>query len=171
MTEPAGDGRGSGLDAAVGRVVNAANTIALVALVAMSLVTVLDVAGRYLLNRPLPGALELTELLMVFLVFGAFARTEWHNGHVDVDVLVNRFPPRARALCEGAAALLSAAFWGAIAWRTWVRALDIRGAGETSTNLGLPIWPFVVVAAVGSGLFTVVLLYRRVDVVRRLIRS
>ena len=171
MTEPAGDARSTGFDAAVRRCVGAANTIGLVALVAMTLVTVVDVAGRYLLNRPLPGALELIELLMVFLVFGSFAFTEWQSGHVDVDVLVNRFPPRARAVCEGAAALLSAAFWGAIAWRTWVRALDIRGAGETSTNLGLPIWPFVGIAAAGSALFAVVLVIRRVDVVRGLIRS
>ena len=171
MTPPAGDSRGTGLDAVVRRCVGAANTIGLVALVAMTLVTVVDVAGRYLLNRPLPGALELIELLMVFLVFGSFAFTEWQSGHVDVDVAVNRFPPGARAVCEAAAALLSAAFWGAIAWQTWVRALDIRAAGETSTNLGLPIWPFVVIAAAGSALFAVVLVARRVDVVRRVIRS
>ena len=170
MSAPAGDGRGTGLDTAVRRGVGVVNAIGLVALVAMTLVTVVDVGGRYLLNRPLPGALELSELLMVFLVFGCFAYTELQNGHVDVDVLVLRFPPWGRAACEAAAALLSAGFWGAIAWRTWVRALDIRGAGETSTNLGLPIWPFVGVAAAGSVLFTAVLLYRRVDVVRRLIR-
>ena len=170
MSAPAGDGRGTGLDTAVRRGVGVVNAIGLVALVAMTLVTVVDVAGRYLLNRPLPGALELSELLMVFLVFGCFAYTELQSGHVDVDVLVNRLPPRGRAACEALAALLSAGFWGAIAWRTVLRALDIRGAGETSTNLGLPIWPFVGIAAAGSALFTFVLLYRRLFVVRRLIR-
>lgn len=171
MSAPADEGRVTGFDAGVRRLVAGANGIGLVALVAMTLVTVLDVGGRYLLNRPLPGALELSELLMVFLVFGCFAYTELQSGHVDVDVLVNRFPPRGRAVCEALAALLGAGFWGAIAWRTMVRALDIRAAGETSTNLGLPIWPFVGVAAAGSALFTFVLLYRRWDVVRRLVRS
>ena len=170
MSTPAGDGRGTGLGAAVRRSVGVANGIGLVALIAMTLVTVVDVGGRYLLNRPLPGALELSELLMVFLVFGCFAYTELQSGHVDVDVLVNRLPPWGRAACEALAALLSAGFWGAIAWRTVLRTLDIRGAGETSTNLGLPIWPFVGIAAAGSALFTFVLLYRRLDVVRRLIR-
>jgi TRAP-type C4-dicarboxylate transport system permease small subunit len=171
VSAPAGDGGKTPLDAAVRRCVGVANGIGLVALVAMTLVTVVDVAGRYLLNRPLPGALELSELLMVFLVFGCFAYTELQNGHVDVDVLVNRFPPWGRAVCEALAALLSAGFWGVVAWRTAVRALDIRAAGETSTILGLPIWPFVGIAAAGSVLFTFVLLYRRFDVVRRLVRS
>ena len=170
MSAAAGDGPATRADAVVRRLARAANGVGLVALVAMTLVTVLDVGGRYLLNRPLPGALELSELLMVFLVFGCFAHTELVNGHVDVDVLVNRFPPRGRAVCEALAALLGAGFWGAIAWRTVVRALDIRGAGETSTNLGLPIWPFVAIAAAGSALFTFALLYRRWDVVRRVIR-
>ena len=160
----------TGLDTVVRRGVGAANAIALVALVAMTLVTVVDVAGRYLLNRPLPGGLELSELLMVFLVFGCFAFVELQNRHVDVDVLVNRFPPWGRACCEGLAGLLSAGFWGAIAWRSMIRALDIRAAGETTTNLGLPIWPFIGVAAIGSALFTVVLLIRRFEVVRRLVR-
>ena len=157
-------------DAVLRRCVRVLNGVGLLALAVLALVTVTDVVGRYAFNRPLLGALELSELMMVFLAFGCFAYTELQNGHVDVDVLVLRFPPWGRAACEAAAALLSAGFWGAIAWRTWVRALDIRGAGETSTNLGLPIWPFVGVAAAGSVLFTAVLLYRRVDVVRRLIR-
>jgi TRAP-type C4-dicarboxylate transport system permease small subunit len=171
VSAPAGDGGKTPLDAAVRRCVGVANGIGLVALVAMTLVTVVDVAGRYLLNRPLPGALELSELLMVFLVFGCFAYTELQNGHVDVDVLVNRFPPWGRAVCEALAALLSTGFWGVVAWRTAVRALDIRAAGETSTILGLPIWPFVGIAAAGSVLFMFVLLYRRFDVVRRLVWS
>jgi TRAP-type C4-dicarboxylate transport system permease small subunit len=169
VSAPTGAGPETGFEAAVRRTVGAASRVGLVALVAMTLVTVLDVGGRYLLNRPLPGALELSELFMVFLVFGCFAYTELQNGHVDVDVLVNRFPRWGRVLCEGLAGLLSAAFWGAVAWQTAVRALDIRGAGETTTILGLPIWPFVAIAALGSALFAFVILVRRADVLRRLV--
>ena len=157
------------LEALLRRAIGVASAISLVALAAMTAVTVVDVAGRYLLNRPLPGALELSELLMVFLVFGAFAVTERRGGHVDIDVVVNRFPPRGRALSESFAALLSMGFWGAITWRTALHAQNIRTAGETTPNLGLPTAPFVWMAAVGTALFTLALLGRTLAALRRIV--
>ena len=152
------------------RAIGVGNAVSLASLVVMTLVTVVDVAGRYLFNRPLSGALELSELLMVFLVFGAFAVTELQNGHVDIDVLVARFSPRARALSESFAALLSVGFWGVITWRTALHAQNVRAAGETTPNLSLPIAPFVWVAAVGTAFFTLALAVRLLGALRRLAR-
>jgi TRAP-type transport system small permease protein len=152
------------------RAIGVANVVSLVGLVAMTVTTVIDVGGRYLFNRPLPGALELSELFMVFLVFGAFAVTELRNGHVDIDVLVAKLPPRGRALSETFAALLSAAFWGAITWRTALHAENVWRAGETTPNLGLPIGPFVWVAVIGTLLFTLALLARTFAALTRLRR-
>ena len=151
------------------RAIGIASAISLLALVAMTFVTVADVVGRYLFNRPLSGALELSELLMVFLVFGAFAVTERRGGHVDIDVVVNWLPPRGRALSESFAALLSLSFWGAITWRTALHAQNVRAAGETTPNLGLPIAPFVWMAALGTALFTLALLPRIVAALQRLV--
>ncbi len=150
--------------------IGVANVLSLAGLVAMTIITVVDVAGRYLFNRPLPGALELSELLMVFLVFGAFAVTELRNGHVDIDVVVNRMPPRARACSETLAAVLSTAFWGAITWRTALHAQNVWRAGETTPNLGLPIAPFVWIAAGGTLLFTLALFARIVAAFQHLFR-
>ena len=44
---------------------------AMVILGAMMLLTVIDVFGRYLLNRPLVGSTEVTEVMMVTLAFFA----------------------------------------------------------------------------------------------------
>ena len=151
--------------------IGVANLVSIIALVAMTAVTVIDVAGRYLINRPLLGALELSELLMVFLVFGAFAVTELRNGHVDIDVVVTKLPPRAQALSETLAAVLSTAFWGAITWRTALHAQNVWRAGETTPNLGLPIAPFVWVAPAGTLLFTLALVARTLAAVRRAVRS
>lgn len=150
--------------------IGVANVVSLLGLVAMTTVTVVDVAGRYLFNRPLPGALELSELLMVFLVFGAFAVTELRNGHVDIDVVVTKLSPRWQALSETFAVLLSTAFWGAITWRTALHAQNVWHAGETTPNLSLPIAPFVWVATAGTLLFTLALVARALAALRRLVR-
>ena len=147
------------------------NGVGLLALVVLALVTVTDVAGRYLFNHPLLGALELSEFMMVFVAFGCFAYTELHNGHVDVDVFVIRFPPRARALCESFAALLSTGLWGVIAWRTATQAQKVRAASEVTSNLLLPVHPFIWVAAVGSGAFALMLLVRTLKALRRVASS
>ena len=150
--------------------VGVANVLSLAALVVMTTVTVADVTGRYLLNRPLPGALELSELLMVFVVFGAFAVTELRNGHVDIDVVVTKMSSRGRALSETFAALLSTAFWGAITWRTALHAQNVWRGGETTPNLGLPIAPFVWIAAAGTLLFTLALVAKVYAAFQRLTR-
>src|SRR5262249_54963866 len=113
---------------------------------------------------------ELSELLMVFLVFGAFAVTELRGGHVDIDVVVLRLPPRLRALSESLAAVLSMGFWGAVAWRTAVHAANVGAAGDTTPNLGVPLAPFVWIAAAGTALFTLALAARAVGALRRLAR-
>ena len=145
----------------------ALNGTGLLALVVLALVTVIDVIGRYVFNRPLLGALELSELMMVFLAFGCFAYTELQNGHVEVDVFVNRFPPKARAACESFAAVLSTGLWGLIAWRTAMQAQKVRVASEVTSNLLLPVYPFLWVAAVGSAAFALTLLIRTVKALRR----
>ena len=155
------------VDALVQRGVRTLNGIGLLALVVLTLVTVADVVGRYVFNRPLLGALELSELMMVFLAFGCFAYTELQNGHVDVDVFVNRFPARARAGCEAFAAALSTGFWGLIAWRTALQAQKIRAANEVTSNLSLPAYPFIWVAALGSAAFALMLLLRTLKALRR----
>ncbi len=143
------------------------NGTGLLALVVLALVTVIDVIGRYVCNRPLLGALELSELMMVFLAFGCFAYTELQKDHVEVDVFVNRFPPRARAACETFAAVLSTGLWGLIAWRTAMQAQKVRAASEVTSNLLLPVYPFLWVAAVGSAAFALTLLIRTLKALRR----
>jgi TRAP-type C4-dicarboxylate transport system permease small subunit len=138
----------------------AASAVAVIALAALAAVTVFDVAGRYLFNKPLLGAIELSEFLMVFLSFGALALAELRNGHITVDFFVAALPERARALLDAAAALLGMMFWGFVAWRAAVHAQRIWEFGEVSANLLLPTWPFYLAVTVGCGLLSLALIGR-----------
>lgn len=135
----------------------AAGAVAVAALAALAVVTVLDVSGRYLLNRPLLGAVEMSEFLMVFLSFGALALAEMRGSHISVDFFVTALPGRARALLEAAAATLGIAFWSFVAWRAAVQAGRVREVGEVSSNLLLPTWPFHLAVTVGCGLLAIAL--------------
>lgn len=138
----------------------AASAIAVIALAALAVVTVLDVGGRYFLNKPLLGAVEMSEFLMVFLSFGALALAELRNSHITVDFFVTALPGRARALLDAIAALLGILFWSFVAWRAAVHAQRISEAGEVSANLTIPTWPFYLAVTVGCGLLALALIGR-----------
>ena len=66
--------------------------ICVTALMGMMVLTAFDVFGRYFLNRPIRGALELTEFLLVIAVSAGFAYTQTTNGHISVELFVMRLP-------------------------------------------------------------------------------
>ena len=74
----------------------AASTVAVIALAALGVITVVDVGGRYLFNKPLLGAIEMSEVLMAFLSFGALALAELRNSHITVDFFVRAFRSACR---------------------------------------------------------------------------
>ena len=144
----------------------AAGVVATAALAALAIVTVVDVTGRYAFNKPLFGAVELSEFLMVLLGFGALALAEQRNSHITVDFFVAALPRRLQALLEALGALLGMAFWGIVAWRAAVHAGRIREAGEVSANWGIPTYPFYLAVTLGSALLAVVLIARMLRALR-----
>ena len=61
--------------------------IAAIMLMALMLVTCIDVVGRYAFNNPIPGAIELTHMSMAMQGFGVRPVVTWRGGHRVVDVL------------------------------------------------------------------------------------
>jgi TRAP-type C4-dicarboxylate transport system permease small subunit len=144
----------------------AAGVMAVIALAALAGVTIVDVTGRYLLNKPVFGSIEISEFLLVLLGFGGLALAELRNSHITVDFFLTALPNRVQAVLTAAAALLGIVFWGFVAWRAVVHAGRIAAAGEVSANWGVPTYPFYLCAAFGSGLLAVVLVGRLVRALR-----
>jgi TRAP-type transport system small permease protein len=139
-----------------------ASAVAVAALALLAAVTVLDVGGRYLLNKPVFGSIEISEFLMVILGFGGLALAEMRNGHITVDFFVSALPARPQALLEAAGALLSIVFWAFVAWRAAVHASRVASAGEVSANWLVPTYPFYLAVTFGAGLLALVLSARLV---------
>jgi TRAP-type C4-dicarboxylate transport system permease small subunit len=114
-----------------------------VALFCMMLLTTTDVAGRYLFNAPITGAFELTEYLVLILIFSFLCNAQSHKDHVSVDLLFNKLPKKIRnganILNHVACLLLSAL----IVWMSILKALELKEVGEASPNLVIPVYPFV----------------------------
>ncbi|MBW1911806.1 MAG: TRAP transporter large permease subunit [Deltaproteobacteria bacterium] len=142
----------------VGRICNAVNGAGASILVVMMLLTVVDVFGRYFLNRPVLGAYELTQFMVVIVVFFGMAYTAMKRGHVSLDLLLEKFPNRVRGFIETITNILSLSLFALIAWQSVLQANILRLKGEVSESLLVPVYPLLWIIAFGSVLLCVVIL-------------
>jgi TRAP-type C4-dicarboxylate transport system permease small subunit len=116
--------------------------IAAIALFAMMALTFADVIGRKLLDASIPGSLEITELLMLAVIFVALPLTSLHGEHVMFDLLEPMLPARLRAWQHRIANLVCVALLAGAAWLVWVRAARTLDEGDVTAQLRVPLAPF-----------------------------
>lgn len=139
----------------VAKVLNALEIVSALVIFAIMGVTVVDVVGRYVFNAPLPGSFELTQLLMVLVIFSALPAVCRAGAHITVDVLLNMVPKRIRkwplAVC-GVAMAVILAFLAVV---MWFRAGEVWAVGDTTTYLQVPLGPFAYYIAIACGVAAV----------------
>lgn len=124
--------------------------IAALSLVAMTLITVTDVAGRYLFSAPLRGADELTVITLAVAVFSGLPLAIAQRGMISVEVLSVLMPPAmqraARIFCD----LVAGTFLAFCAWQIVQKAEKIAAYGDTTLFLRIPLAPLTWVIAVAT---------------------
>jgi TRAP-type transport system small permease protein len=126
--------------------------LAAVALFAIMALTLVDVAGRKAINTSVPGSLELTELLMVVVIFAGLPLVSLRGEHVVFDSLDAMLSSRLVRLQTAVMDVLCAAALAGVAWLMWVKAGQIAAFGDTTAALKIPQAPFVVLMSLLCGL-------------------
>ena len=116
----------------------------------MMLLTVADVFMRTFFNAPITGTTEITEFMMVIVVFPALAWCAVQRRHVKVDLLVGFLPPRVQTVIDSITLLLALCIYIIITWHSMLEAMDVY---TTTALLNLPHAPFYWVLTVGLALF------------------
>lgn len=122
--------------------------IAVLGLCSMSLLTVIDAGGRYLLNHPIIGSVELIELMMVAVIFSSIPLMTRARGHIVVDSFSHFFPATVQRLQDRIAALISLLVSSCLAWITLHKAQTTADYGDITAMLGIPLAPFVYFMAI-----------------------
>lgn len=130
----------------------ALSVIAAVLLFSMMALTVTDVAGRYLFSHPLPGAFELTQLLLAWLIFAGLPIVSARGGHISIGLLDRFFVGRLGRAASILIDLVGAGVTGLIAWRLWVLGTRMAEYGDRFAFLPLSkavvAYPMSLLAAV-----------------------
>ncbi|AMG88705.1 TRAP transporter small permease [Bordetella parapertussis] len=122
--------------------------IVVISLCGMSLLTVADATGRYLLNRPIMGTVEMVELLMVAVIFASIPLVTRARGHITVDSFSHLFSPATLRAQDCVAGLLALTVSACLAWVALRKAQSTADYGDMTPMLNIPLAPFVYAMAV-----------------------
>ena len=133
-----------------------------VALVAITATTVVSVVGRALIPLGMgavPGDFELVQAGMLFAVFAFMPWCHVERGHAIVAIVTDRLPVRVSAVAEFVWDVVMLAVATFVIWRLWLGMLDKLGNGESTFILRIPLWMIYSAGLVGAAVFVVVALY------------
>jgi TRAP-type C4-dicarboxylate transport system permease small subunit len=117
------------------------------ALFAMMILTFADVTGRKFLSA-IPGAFELSEMLMVVLLFSSLPLVAWHAEHVCFELVDTMYKGRWNAWSRRFMDACCAIAFGSLAFATWGLAQRTIAEHEVSIRLQISIGIFVYLMAV-----------------------
>lgn len=140
--------------------IEASGKLGVIALSFMALFTFSDVFLRYFFNRPIIGSVEVTEALMVCVVFLGIAWCALKGEHIAVDILAHKISKNAQKIADSFNYILTAVAGLLVATQSFSRASFVKDMGINSPLLNLPRYPFLLISSFGFALlFLVALLH------------
>jgi TRAP-type C4-dicarboxylate transport system permease small subunit len=136
------------------------------AIFAMMLHITADVLMKLVFNAPLPGALEIvTYIYMVACTFLPLAHVMVSRSMIIVEVFTQGLSRKGVLGIESLAALLSCAYFGAMAVMSGLQAAAKTRMGEIqdATYFELPVWPMRWVVVLACALVAVAALLSAID--------
>jgi TRAP-type transport system small permease protein len=119
------------------------SALAALALFAIMWLTLIDVTSRKLLSGSVPGSLEVTELLMVVVIFAGLPLVALRGEHVVFDSLDPLLAPGVRRAQNFVIDALCAAAWAGVGWLMAVKGSQMLEYGDKTQQLGLTLGYFV----------------------------
>jgi len=112
-------------------------------LFAMMALTAVDVFQRYVVGASIRGSFEITELMMVVLIFAGLPLVSLKGDHVAVDLLDHVLPEAVRRVLRVTAHLVCGAALLGMSWLLWRKAGQVVEYGDVTAALRITLWPFV----------------------------
>lgn len=130
------------LDALSRRISGVTAIIASLCTFALAIAITTDVVSRMVTGRSLPGLVEVSETLLVMLVFLGMAFTSYTGGQIAVDLVTGSLPRRISAWVRSVGDVITLALLVWLVSATYTRTIDSFLGGEFKFGLvHWPLWP------------------------------
>jgi TRAP-type C4-dicarboxylate transport system permease small subunit len=128
-------------------------------LLAMMALTFVDVGGRYLFNAPIPGAFEITQLLLAVMVFTALPIVTGREQHVSISLVEQTLTGAVKKVQCVLVCLIGAVCVGYLSLMLWRQGERLARYGDYTAYLKLPLAPYAFLMAVLCGVSGAILLW------------
>lgn len=106
----------------------------------LTFIIVVDGGGRFLFNKPLPGGVELSRIVLAWILYLSLTWGLLQGVHVRVTLFLERYPHGVRVAAEVMIALLTMGFFCLMVYASSIQFWKSFKMGET---MPAPIWiPF-----------------------------
>lgn len=122
----------------------------------------LDVLGRNILNKPLKGTYELTELGAALLVFFALAITHRVGDHITIDFVLERFSEKAQNIIKGIVDIVIAIILVVMSVQIFDNGLRMMDRSSTTTDLAIPVYPFLFIITFTLIIFALTAIFKAI---------
>ena len=146
------------VEIAVGRFTKAVCYISFVGIIAIVLLNVADVALAKI-YKPVLGAYEITQRLLLCTVFASFAYAQTKKTHINMTILIERLPRVIRFILFTLMSVLSVFAAGALTYAAFYQGGVSHSIGAATEVLYIPLYPFFYVQALAMASFTIVLVF------------
>ena len=116
------------------------DSLAVLMVLAMVLLTITDVSMRKFVDKPMTGVTEMVELALGVAFFFALPGVFWRCAHITMDIIDDHWP-QWRSTLQRVATAFNALVLVVLVWHMWQPMLDVISFGDTSADLQIPkIW-------------------------------
>lgn len=113
--------------------------------------SVSEIIGRYVFNAPIPGHVEIVELVMAAVVFLGIAHTEKEGGHVRMELFLTRvLKNRGYHVAEMVNVTLSFSVYIVILIFSFKSTVNAFQVGDVTGYIYWPTWPSKLAIPIGS---------------------
>jgi C4-dicarboxylate transporter, DctQ subunit len=142
-------------------------TLVIVLMAAMTLVTFMQVVARYVFNYSFVWALELTGVLFAWLIFIGMSYGVRVGAHIGVDIAVRSLGPRAGRMVASVAAVLCIVYALIVTWGGYQYVVKMHDVGILMQDMPVQQWIPRLILPVGFAL----LAFRFAQVLWRIVRG
>jgi TRAP-type C4-dicarboxylate transport system permease small subunit len=145
--------------------------LGVVALVGLTLLTVSDVFLRYFFDAPILGSYEVTELMMIVIIYPGLAWVAVKRANIKIDLVVSRLSSRKQGILDSIFCFLSLCIIGLIAYFSVPQAIFILDKMKLTDQLNIPLFPFYFLIALGFFILFFAVMVNLIEFIRQAIKG
>ena len=143
---------------------------AMVGIVGIIIVTLIDVLGAKLFQKPMAAGTEAVYFLQIIAIAAGLAFAQIDNRHVRLE-FVDSFPRTIKGTFNFLSSLLGLALFIVLSWKSFEYAQSLRNAHEVTSASRIPLFPFAIWIGISCIPLCLVLLKSMVNSVVEVIKG